>query len=291
MDSEHPGLLYLCATPIGNLEDITLRVLRILREVDLIAAEDTRHTRKLLSHYGIHTPLTSYYEHNRREKGEYLLGLLRSGRRVALVSDAGMPGISDPGQELVAAALGSGAGVVPLPGASAALTALAASGLPAERFCFEGFLPAGGRRRRERLTGLAAEGRTVIIYEAPHRLRQTLADLLDVLGNRPLAVARELTKQYEQIWRGTLDEAVAYFQEHPPRGEFTLVVAGTSESGMAGRPGEDECRPDPPLAEQVKDLENSGLSRKEAMRETARRRGISRRDVYRAVLNEKGREE
>ncbi|OAT86124.1 16S rRNA (cytidine(1402)-2'-O)-methyltransferase [Desulfotomaculum copahuensis] len=291
MDGEHPGWLYLCATPIGNLEDITLRVLRILREVDLIAAEDTRHTRKLLSHYGIHTPLTSYHEHNRREKGEYLLGLLRSGRRVALVSDAGMPGISDPGQELVAAALGSGAGVVPLPGASAALTALVASGLPAERFCFEGFLPAGGRLRRQRLAELAAEARTVIIYEAPHRLRQTLADLLDVLGNRSLAVARELTKQYEQIWRGTLDGAAAYFQEHPPRGEFTLVVAGAAESGTAGRPAENECRPDPPLAEQVKELESSGLSRKEAMREAARRRGISRRDVYRAVLEEKERRE
>jgi len=291
MEAGRPGTLYLCATPIGNLEDVTLRVLRVLREADLIAAEDTRRTRKLLSHYDIHTPLTSYHEHNRRSKGEQLLEQLAAGRRVALVSDAGTPAVSDPGRELVAAALDRGIAVVPLPGPSAALTALVASGLPTERFCFEGFLPPAGRARRERLESLRAESRTVIIYEAPHRLQKTLAELLAALGDRPLAVARELTKQYEQIWRGGLAEAVEYFRAHPPRGEFTLVISGGGESDAAGRKKEAvEPWHELSLVEHVRSLEEQGASRRDAMREVARLRGVSRRVVYREVAGS-GREE
>lgn len=272
--------LYLVATPIGNLEDITLRAIRILGEVDLIAAEDTRRTRELLARYDLHTPLTSYHRHNRASKGPYLLALLQQGQDIALVSDAGMPGISDPGEDLVRQAVAAGITVVPVPGASAALTALVASGLPAGRFVFEGFLPRSGRERRERLAALAAEERTLILYEAPHRLVTTLADLQAALGSRQVAVGRELTKKFETIWRGMLAEALAYFQANPPRGEITLVVAG---AGAVPLPDYDPAR----AAAEVAALAVAGMERKEAMARVARRYGRSRREIYRACLERK----
>lgn len=269
--------LYLVATPIGNLEDITLRALKVLREVDLIAAEDTRHTRELLAHYEIHTPLTSYHRHNLAVKTPYLLGQLREGRDIALVSDAGLPGISDPGEELVREAVAAGLAVVPVPGASAALTALVVSGLPTGRFVFEGFLPRSGKERRERLVALAAEERTLILYEAPHRLVATLTDLATSLGARQVVVTRELTKKFETIWRGTLPEATGYFQDNPPRGEITLVVAGAPP---APRPAYDPLR----AAAAVAELVAGGMERKEAMKQVARRYGQSRREIYRACV-------
>ncbi|MCL6635220.1 MAG: 16S rRNA (cytidine(1402)-2'-O)-methyltransferase [Peptococcaceae bacterium] len=282
---ETRGVLYLCATPIGNLEDITLRALRVLREVDLIAAEDTRHTRKLLSHYHIHTPLTSFHRHNRRKKGEYLLDLLASGRHVALVSDAGMPGVSDPGQELVAAALDRGYGVVPIPGPSAGITALVVSGLPTDTFVFAGFLPAAQKARRQKLHELRCQRGTLIFYEAPHRLRETLADLAGTLGNRRAAAARELTKVHEEIIRGTLEQIQDHFKEKEPRGEFTLVVAGSGGGETAEKEGAAWLNLSP--AAHVARLEAEGAGRKEAIREVARLRGISRREVYRAVVEER----
>ena len=220
------GTLYLCATPIGNLDDITLRVLMVLKECDLIAAEDTRHTRKLLSHFDIHTSLTAYHAHNEQQRGSQLVAKLKQGRSVALVSDAGLPGISDPGVELVQLALQHDIPVVPLPGASAGITALVASGLPAARFVFEGFLPAGKKNRRRRLEKLLNETRTMIIYESPHRLVSALEDSYKILGERLVAVARELTKKHEEIYRGMLSGAIDYFKEKQPLGEFTLILAG-----------------------------------------------------------------
>ncbi|MFZ5592283.1 MAG: 16S rRNA (cytidine(1402)-2'-O)-methyltransferase [Bacillota bacterium] len=227
-DSEK-GTLYLCATPIGNLGDITLRALEVLRSVDLVAAEDTRRTRQLLAHYDIHVPLTSFHEHNWKSKGPQLVRQLQEGRSIALVTDAGMPGISDPGSELVALAVEAGLKVVPVPGATAAIAALVVSGLPAERFCFEGFLPARAAERRRALKALAGERRTLVFYEAVHRVDKTLADMLEVLGDRRICVARELTKLHEEIWRGTLAGAVEYFSGRPLKGEFTLVVEGAPD--------------------------------------------------------------
>lgn len=279
------GTLYLCATPIGNLEDITLRALRMLREVDLIAAEDTRHTRKLLSHYDIHTPLTSFHQHNLKKKGEYLLELLASGKNIALVSDAGLPGISDPGSELVAAALEQGFHVVPIPGPSAGITALVVSGLSTETFVFIGFLPAAKKARREKLQELRPLSGTLIFYEAPHRLRDTLADIIEVLGNRTAAVARELTKIHEEIIRGTLEEILEHFRDREPRGEFTLVVAGAT--GEERSQGEEAAWQHLDPAAHVAQLEAEGIGRKEAIREVARLRGLPRREVYRAVVEGK----
>lgn len=281
MAVEQKGTLYLCATPIGNLEDITLRVLRILREADLIAAEDTRHTRKLLSHYDIHTPLTSYHEHNRKKKGEYLLDLLASGKQIALVSDAGMPGISDPGTELVMAALKNSFAVVPVPGPSAGITALVVSGLPTGAFVFEGYLPAARKARRDRLSALRREPRTLIFYEAPHRLQAALADILTIMGNRDMAAARELTKRHEEVIRGPVTEVLEYFQEKSPRGEFCLV--------LAGYPGEQTPLAETILVSQtpvehVTRLVAEGAGLKEAIREVARVHGLPRREVYRAVV-------
>lgn len=274
------GVLYLCATPIGNLEDITLRALRVLREVDLIAAEDTRHTRKLLNRYGIKKPMLSYHEHNRRQRGGELLARLLAGQKIALVADAGMPGISDPGADLVSLALAEGIPVVPIPGPNAALTALVVSGLPTSSFCFEGFLPAAAGPRRRRLEELKKEKRTMIFYEAPHRLLKTLADMLEILGDRPVAVARELTKLHEEVWRGTLAGALEYFGQHPPRGEFTLVVGGAKES-------EDPWLDLSP-AEHVALLVEMGLSKKEAIRQVAKQRNLPRREVYSQVHREEG---
>lgn len=280
------GVLYLCGTPIGNLEDITLRALRVLREVDLIAAEDTRHTRKLLSRYKIHTGLTSYHRHNMRSKGPVLLEMLRSGKSIALVSDAGMPGVSDQGSELVGKALQEGCEVTAIPGPSAGITALVLSGLPTDSFLFVGFLPAAAKARREKLKELQSQKGTLIFYEAPHRLRSTLADLLEILGDRAAAAARELTKLHEEIIRGSLAELVACFQEREPRGEFTLVVEGAGAA--APETNEPEWLKLSPAAH-VALIESKGTGRKDALREVARLRGISRREVYRAVLEEETR--
>jgi len=287
------GILYLCATPIGNLEDITLRVLRILKEVDLIAAEDTRATRKLLSHYDIKTPLTSYHEHNQRTKGPQLLDRVAAGQKVAVVTDAGLPGISDPGAGLVEEAVARGLPVTVLPGPVAMATALVLSGLPTERFVFEGFLPRQGSRRRAAIQRLLGEDRTIILYEAPHRLVQTLSDLREVLGERPAAVVREMTKIHEEVRRGTLGELLAYFQVEEPRGEITLVLAGGSSSGAGGaalgatgaaKTGEAYTGSE--LVKLVRAREAEGFGRKEAIRLVSRELGLPRRQVYQAVLEE-----
>lgn len=283
MTEEQKGVLYLCATPIGNLEDITLRALRVLREVDLIAAEDTRHTRKLLSRYDIHTELTSYHRHNMRTKVPVLLELLRSGKNIALVSDAGMPGVSDPGSELVRAVLQVGFEVTAIPGPSAGITALVLSGLPTESFVFIGFLPSSAKARREKIKEIQPQRGTLIFYEAPHRLRPTLADLYEGLGDRPAAAARELTKLHEEIIRGSLLALVEHYQENEPRGEFTLVVEGAGDQYPAkNEPDWLHLSP----AAHVALIEAKGAGRKDALREVARLRGISRRDVYQAVLEE-----
>jgi 16S rRNA (cytidine1402-2'-O)-methyltransferase len=283
------GTLYLCATPIGNLEDITIRVLRILKEVDLIAAEDTRRTRKLLSHYDIHVPLTSFHRHNYRKKGAYILNLLLKGQSVALVSDAGLPGIADPGEEMVLLAVAYEVPVVPVPGPNAALAALVASGLPAKHFCFEGFLPSRAKARQEKLRQLQAERRTLIFYEAPHRLSETLADMLVLFKDRKIVVARELTKLHEEIWRGTIAQAVAYFDPIKTRGEFTLVVAGSTEpdSFVLCPVNISDPAVEKNILEQVKQLENKGLAKKEAVRQVARQFNLSRREVYTLVVQAK----
>lgn len=266
------GTLYLCGTPIGNLEDVTLRALRVLGEVDLIAAEDTRHTRKLLGRYGIKTPLTSFHAHNRTRKAPELLERLRQGASVALVSDAGMPGVSDPGSELAAQAVREGFAVVPVPGPSAVLAALVVSGLRTDRFVFEGFLPRRGRRGA--LEALRGERRTVVLFEAPTRLLATLADILDVLGDRRVAVARELTKQFEEVFRGTVAEAREHFTARAPRGELTLVL-----EGAAGEPLPVAAEP-AALAVEVAELQAAGSARADALREVARRYGMRRRELY-----------
>lgn len=281
MAEEQKGVLYLCATPIGNLEDITMRALRVLREVDLIAAEDTRHTRKLLSRYDIHTELTSYHRHNMRTKGPVLLDLLRSGKNIALVSDAGMPGVSDQGSELVGIVLQEGCGVTAIPGPSAGITALVVSGLPTESFVFIGFLPASAKARRERLRELQPQQGTLIFYEAPHRFRAMLADLYELLGDRPAAAARELTKLHEEIIRGSLAQLVDHFREKEPRGEFTLVVDGAGAESLVKNASEWLHLS---LAAHVALVEAAGSGRKDALREVARLRGISRREVYHAVV-------
>lgn len=280
-------MLYLCATPIGNLEDITLRVLRVLKEVDLIAAEDTRRTRKLLNHYDIRAELTSYHDHNRRSKGENLLEQLAAGRNVALVSDAGMPGISDPGEELVLEALSRGIPVVPLPGPSALITALVVSGLSAERFVFEGFLPRKNKDRTERLTELATEVRTIIFYEAPHRLLKTLEELLAHLGDRPACAARELTKRYEEVRRGTIGQLLEHFSSQAPKGEFVLVIGGYSGSRKTVKEGQEyrSLTPD----EQVRVLTGEGMLPNEAIKKVARQMGVPRRELYRLLKTNKNR--
>ncbi len=265
------GTLYLVGTPIGNLEDITLRALRVLREVSLIAAEDTRHTRTLLARYDIHTPTTSYFEHNKLAKLDVILTALEKGD-VALVSDAGMPGISDPGYELVRAALERGFPVVPVPGPSAIVAALAASGLPTDAFVYIGFLPRKAGERRRALESLRGERRTLVLYEAPHRLLDTLGDILDTLGDRPVAIARELTKVHEEIWRGTVAEARAHFTERAPRGEFTLVIGGAAEPQAWT---EEQVRA--ALAQRLAE----GWSARDAAAAVAAQSGWRKRDVYR----------
>ena len=281
MTLEQTGRLYLCATPIGNLADITYRAVETLRTADVIAAEDTRHTRGLLAHYDIHTPMTSYHEHNKEEKGAELIERLRTGATVVCVSDAGLPGIADPGSDLARRAIAEGIPVTPLPGANAALSALICAGLPLEGFTFVGFLPRKEKKRREVLARVAAYPETLIFYEAPHRLRETLSALVGALGaERPAAAARELTKKFEEFRRTTLGELLAYYRENEPRGEFVLIVAGADENA-AGTAGAAE---EMSLTERYAAHIANGLDKKEAMRRTAQELGISRRAVYQAVL-------
>jgi 16S rRNA (cytidine1402-2'-O)-methyltransferase len=267
--------LYIVATPIGNLEDISLRALRILKQVRLIAAEDTRKTSRLLSHYQITTPMTSYYEHNKMVKLNRMLEYLEQGD-MALVSEAGMPGISDPGYELVAAAVAQGIPVVPVPGASAVTTALAVSGLPTDRFTFLGFLPNKSSARRRVLEGTAAEKGTLIILEAPHRVQDSLKDILDVLGDRRIAACRELTKMHEEIFRGTVSKAIKHFAA--PIGEFTLVIEGNKAESPKELTAE--------ISQKLYELRASGVSAKEAIAGISAETGLSKRELYRAWLEQ-----
>ena len=272
-------MLYVCATPIGNLEDITLRVLNALRECDLIAAEDTRHTRGLLTHYDIHKPLFSYHEHNKAQAGPVLLERLRQGESIALVSDAGLPGISDPGADLIRLCRAEGLPVTVLPGASAGVTALVLSGLDSRRFVFEGFLPAEKKERRQRLAALSREERTVLLYEAPHRLEKTLTELLDAVGDRQLVLVRELTKKFEEAPGGRISEHLAGFAQKLPRGEYVLVLSGREAGAQP-----EETAPVQTLAEEMQSLLAAGLSEKEAMKQVARNRNLGKREVYRQWL-------
>ncbi|TAD76157.1 MAG: 16S rRNA (cytidine(1402)-2'-O)-methyltransferase, partial [Oscillatoriales cyanobacterium] len=271
----------LVATPIGNLEDISYRAVRVLREVSAIAAEDTRHTGKLLAHFQITTPQLSYHEHNQHKRIPEIVARLQQGQSIALVSDAGTPAISDPGVPLVAACGAAGLPIVPVPGACAAIAGLIGSGLPSDRFCFEGFLPAKGRERRDRLATLAQEPRTALLYEAPHRLRETLRDLAQQCGiDRPITIARELTKRYEQFWRGTLAEAIATWTDDNPacpiKGEFVLILGGAMATDAAATETE--------IIAALQESIARGLSRSAASREVATRFGWPKRSVYELSL-------
>jgi 16S rRNA (cytidine1402-2'-O)-methyltransferase len=271
------GTLYVVGTPIGNLEDMTFRAVRILQSVDAIAAEDTRHTGKLLQHFQVKTPQISCHQHNILSRLPALLERLHAGQQIALVTDAGMPGISDPGYELVQACVAEGIQVVPIPGPTAAITALSASGLPTDRFCFEGFLPAKGSERKDRLADLQQETRTMILYEAPHRLLATLNDLSDRLGSdRWAVVSRELTKRYETFWRGSLGDAIAHFTTTEPRGEFTLVIAGCVPESIETSEEDIKVALLALLAE--------GMPRSQASKEVAKTLNLPRRSVYKLAL-------
>jgi len=276
------GKLFLCATPIGNLEDITLRVLRTLQEVDLIAAEDTRNSIKLLNYFNIKTPMTSYHEYNKIEKAHHLVEQMHQGKNVALVTDAGTPGISDPGEELVRICYEEGVEVTSLPGASACILALTLSGLKSRRFCFEAFLPADKKEKQDILQELKNETRTIIVYEAPHRLLRTLEELLDTLGNRRVTVCRELTKKYETAFLTTFEEAIAYYKMQEPKGECVLVIEGRDRFEM--KQEEQRLWQEITIQEHMDHYLATGMERKEAMKCVAKDRGISKRDVYQALL-------
>lgn len=281
------GTLYLCATPIGNLEDMTFRAVRVLKEADLIAAEDTRNSIRLLNHFDIHTPMTSYHEYNRIEKGHHLVSLLLEGKNIALITDAGTPGISDPGEDLVRMCRDAGIPVTSVPGACACVNALIISGRPTSRFCFEAFLPADKKDRRRVLQEIQEETRTTVIYEAPHRLRKTLQELLEVLGDRRLSICRELTKKFETVMETTLEDAVRFYGEQEPRGEYVLVLEGRSHASIDE---EERSRfENMSVQEHVEMYEEQGLNRKDAMKQAAKDRGVSKRDIYRSLLEEDGR--
>ena len=277
------GKLYLCATPIGNLEDITLRVLRTLKEVDLIAAEDTRNSIKLLNHFDIKTPMTSYHEYNKIDKAYVLINKMQEGQNVALITDAGTPGISDPGEELAAMCYEAGIEVTSLPGPAACITALTLSGLPTRRFAFEAFLPADKKERKQILEELKNETRTIILYEAPHRLVRTLEELKETLGNRRMTLCRELTKKHETAFHSTIDDLILYYQTEKPLGECVLVIEGRSRKEM-----EEEQKASwekITIEEHMELYENKGHSRKEAMKRVANDRGMTKRDVYQYLIN------
>ena len=276
------GKLFLCATPIGNLEDITYRVLRTLKEVDLIAAEDTRNSIKLLNHFEIKTPMTSYHEYNKIEKAYQLVDKMREGKNIALITDAGTPGISDPGEDLVRICYEEGIEVTSLPGPAACITALTMSGLPTRRFAFEAFLPREKKERALVLEQLKKETRTIILYEAPHHLVKTLEELLEALGNRKIAVCRELTKRYEEKTLASISEMLDYYKENEPRGEYVLVLDGKSFETIAEE--EKKSWEAMTIEEHMAIYEGQGIDRKEAMKLVAKDRGISKRDVYQALL-------
>lgn len=276
------GILYLCATPIGNLGDITPRVLETLEAVDLIAAEDTRNSIKLLNHFDIHTAMTSYHEYNKVEKATYLIQKLQEGNNIALITDAGTPAISDPGEILVKMCQEAGITVTSLPGASACITALTLSGLSTRRFCFEGFLPADKKERREILEDLKKESRTIILYEAPHHLIKSLEDLYTTLGNRKLTICRELTKRFETVLPTTLQDALVRYQQEEPRGEYVLVIEGKSLDQFQKEQEADWQLI--PIEDHMQIYEQQGMPRKEAMKQVAKDRGISKRDVYQYLL-------
>lgn len=276
------GTLYLCATPIGNLGDITSRVLDTLREVDMIAAEDTRNSLKLLNHFAIKTPLTSYHEYNKVEKAEQILDWLRDGKNIALITDAGTPAISDPGEVLVERCLKEGIPVTSLPGCCACITALTLSGLPTRRFCFEGFLPSDKKEKKLILEELKGETRTIILYEAPHHLRRTLAELYEILGERRITLCRELTKRFETIFPTTIEGAIAYYEKNDPRGEYVLVVEGMDRENIKRE--EQKKWTELSIEEHMQIYEEQGMERKEAMKKVASDRGISKREVYQALL-------
>ena len=276
------GTLYLCATPIGNLEDITFRVLRTLKEADLIAAEDTRNSIKLLNHFEIKTPMTSYHEYNKIEKAYQLVEKLREGKNIALITDAGTPGISDPGEELVRICMEEGIPVTSLPGPAACVTALTMSGQATRRFAFEAFLPREKKERAAILEELKDETRTIVLYEAPHHLRQTLEELHQTLGNREITVCKELTKRHENATKTTLEDVLQYYKENEPRGEYVLVVAGKSREELVVEQQQEWEKLT--LEEHMAHYEKKGIDRKEAMKLVAKDRGISKRDVYRALL-------
>ncbi|HIS31622.1 MAG TPA: 16S rRNA (cytidine(1402)-2'-O)-methyltransferase [Candidatus Limivivens intestinipullorum] len=277
------GKLYLCATPIGNLEDITLRVLRILREVDLIAAEDTRNSLRLLNHFEIKTPLTSYHEYNRIEKARTLIGKLQEGKNIALITDAGTPGISDPGEDLVRMCCEAGIEVTSLPGACACITALTISGLETRRFAFEAFLPAEKKERQAVFGELKNETRTILLYEAPHRLVKTLKELLEELGDRKIAVCRELTKVHETALRTTIAEALAYYETHEPKGECVLVIQGKSRREICQE--QQAAWRELTVWEHMDRYLSQGIDRKEAMKLVAKDRGVGKREIYQALLD------
>ncbi len=270
--------LYIVGTPIGNLEDITLRGIRILKEVDIIAAEDTRQTAKLLNHYDIKKPMVSYHEHNKKTKGDEIIGLIFQGKNVALVSDAGMPCVSDPGEDLVRLCVEKGIEVIPIPGPSASLTALSISGLPTSRFVFEGFLPTKGKERKERLERLRKENRTIILYEAPHRLMTTLKDLKEYMGNVNISISRELTKKFEETLRTDLEGAIEEFSNRNIRGEFVLILEGKSPEAI--KEDEEKYWKDISIKDHIIMYMDKGLSKKEAVALVAKERGISKKEVY-----------
>lgn len=276
------GMLYLCATPIGNLQDMSPRVIQTLQTVDLIAAEDTRNSIRLLNHFNIHTPMTSYHEYNKVEKAHVLIDKMRKGESVALITDAGTPAISDPGEVLVALCHQAGITVTSLPGPAACITALTLSGLPTGRFCFEGFLPAEKKDRELILEDLACEKRTMILYEAPHHLKKTLTVLFEKLGDRRITLCRELTKKFETVMPTTLAQAVAYYEQNEPRGEYVLVIEGKSVEVIEKEKQESFAKV--PIEEHVQMYEEKGLDHKEAMKQVAKDRGISKRDVYQYLL-------
>ena len=277
-----PGTLYLCATPIGNLEDMTFRCIRILKEVDLIAAEDTRNSIKLLNHFEIKTPMTSYHEYNKIEKGHKLVEHLLNGEDIALITDAGTPGISDPGEELVKMCQEAGIVVTAIPGAAACITALTISGLSTRRFAFEAFLPADKKERQAVLDELKDETRTIVLYEAPHRLVKTLQLLYDTLGNRKISICRELTKKHETVFAATMEEALAYYNNHEPKGECVMVIEGKSRDDI--RAEEQAHWEEMTIEEHMEYYESQGIDRKEGMKRVAKDRGIGKRDVYKALL-------
>ena len=276
------GELFLCATPIGNLEDITLRVLKILKEVDLIAAEDTRNSKKLLNYFEIKTPMTSYHKHNKIEKAYDLVDQMKKGKNIALITDAGTPAISDPGEDLVRICYEEGIHVTSLPGASACVTALTLSGLPTRRFCFEAFLPSDKRQKQEILEELKTETRTIIIYEAPHRLVRTLEELKENLGDRRITVCRELTKKHETCFQTTLEKAVLFYREQEPKGECVLLLEGRSRQEM--KEEKQEEWKELSVREHVDFYLQHGMEKKEAMKRAAKDRGVSKREIYQELL-------